>query len=118
LANEISFEELSQRSGIPLSELQEREITSTTKRPRRIAEFDWTQLDRSLKLNMPSDIALTFLDYFSISNRGKRYEELDLPSKRFIGEVESRSKVPVSILSTQFGPAGIIDRRNWTKEAL
>jgi hypothetical protein len=65
---------------------------------------------------MPSDIALTFLDYLSISNRGKQYEELDASTKQFIDEVERRSRVPVSILSTQFGAGGIIDRRSWRKK--
>jgi adenylosuccinate synthase len=116
LANEISLDELSTRSGIPLCELQEREVTSTTKRRRRIAEFDWAQFERAMLLNMPSDIATTFIDYFSILNRRKRYDELDPVAKTFIAAIEQRAQVPVSIVSTAFGPTGIIDRRSWRRQ--
>jgi adenylosuccinate synthase len=115
LANEISFEELSKRCGIPLCELKEKEVTSTTKRPRRIAEFDWAQFKRATLLNMPSDVVITFVDYISIANRGKRYEELDSAAKTFIAAIEQAAKIPVTIVSTAFGPAGIIDRRPWKR---
>src|SRR5690606_17934080 len=88
LAKETSLEEISQRSGIPLAELQQREITSTTKRPRRIAEFDWDQFDRAIRLNMPTDMALTFVDYLSVRNRGKPYEKLSASTKRFIDKIQ------------------------------
>ena len=57
---ELSYEELSRRSGIPVDELKGNEITTTTRRQRRLAEFDWAQFKRSIQLNGPSDIALTF----------------------------------------------------------
>jgi adenylosuccinate synthase len=59
---EITYEDLASRSGIPIDELRTTETTTTTKRQRRIAEFDWLQLRRSTLLNGPTDIALTFVD--------------------------------------------------------
>ena len=61
--------DIHQRSGIPLEELEKNERTTTTDRPRRIAEFDWLQFRDSVQLNGPTDIALTFVDYFDVGNR-------------------------------------------------
>jgi adenylosuccinate synthase len=105
---------ISKRSGIPLAELKKTERTSTTHRPRRIAEFDWAQLRRSLVLNGPTDIALTFADYLGIGNRrAYRYEQLNEETVRFIEEIEKVTSVPVSLISTAFNERNVIDRRMW-----
>src|SRR5260370_32511169 len=44
MSQEITMEEISKRSGVPVAEVTNTEITSTTHKPRRIAEFDWQQL--------------------------------------------------------------------------
>jgi adenylosuccinate synthase len=114
LVQEISFEEVSERSGIPLSELVSTEITSTTKRPRRVGEFDWSLLRQSATLNAPTDIALSFVDYIDIRNRdARRFDQLTDPTIRFIEEVEKVSSAPVSLISTRFHHRAIIDRRSW-----
>src|SRR5690606_13520366 len=41
MAREINWETVAERSGVPVEELQSNERTSTTKRKRRVAEFDW-----------------------------------------------------------------------------
>jgi hypothetical protein len=66
---EITYEQLAERSGTPIGQLKETEMTTTTKRQRRLAEFDWTQFQRSMFLNGPTAIALTFVDYLDIKNR-------------------------------------------------
>lgn len=110
----IDLKTISDRSGIPLEDLQKTERTSTTNRPRRIAEFDWAQLRRSLLLNGPTDIALTFADYLGVGNRkAYRYEQLGPETLRFIEEVEKVSGIPVSLISTDFSDRNIIDRRMW-----
>jgi adenylosuccinate synthase len=114
MSQEISVEEIARRSRIPLEELKKTETTSTTHRPRRIAEFDWAQLRRSLLLNGPTDIALTFADYFGIENRkAYRYEQLNAETLRFIEETEKVSGIPVSMISTAFNERNVIDRRMW-----
>jgi adenylosuccinate synthase len=114
MANEISLEDIAIRSKIPLSELQETERTSTTNRSRRIAEFDWDILAQSVQLNGPTDIALTFVDYFDIKNRqARRYEQLTPETIRFISDVERVARCPVSLISTRFHARSIIDRRSW-----
>ena len=113
---EISFEDIAKRSGIPLDELQKNERTSTTKRSRRIAEFDWPLLRRAASLNCPTDIALTFTDYFSIDNRdARRFEQLTEETILFVEEVERVSGARVSLIATRFHTRSIIDRRSWTR---
>jgi len=114
MALPITYEELADRSQIPIDDLKKTEMTTTTKRQRRLAEFDWEQLHRSTVLNGPTDIALTFVDYLNIANRKAfRFDQLDLATLRFIQEVERVSGVPVSLVSTNFGWRNVIDRRSW-----
>jgi adenylosuccinate synthase len=99
---------------VPLEELTKNEVGSVSSRPRRVAEFDWAQLRRSLLLNGPTDIVLTFADYLGIENRKAfRYEQLNDETLRFIEEVEKVCGVPVSMISTAFNDRNIIDRRMW-----
>ena len=114
MALEISYEELAKRSGIDIGELKKTETTTTTKKQRRLAEFDWEQLHRSTMLNGPTDIALTFVDYLNKTNREAfRFDQLKLETLRFIEEVERVSGVPVSLISTNFNWRNVIDRRSW-----
>lgn len=111
---EITHEEIARRSGIPVDELKEREVTTTTGRPRRFGEFDWVQFHRSCVLNGPTDIALTFVDYLSLRNReAYRFEQLTEDTLRFIEEVERVSGRPVTLISTKFDWRNVIDRRSW-----
>jgi len=115
MRKEINLEEVSRRSGIDLEDLQRTELTSTTRRKRRIAEFDWSQFRRSIVLNGPTDIALTFVDYLSVRNReAYRYEQLESSTLRFIEELEKVGGLPVSLISTAFSHRNIIDRRAWS----
>jgi adenylosuccinate synthase len=111
---EITYEQLAERSGIPIDQLRKTEITTTTRRQRRLAEFDWTQFRRSVFLNGPTDIALTFVDYLDIKNReAYRFEQLTPETLRFIEEVERVSGRPVTLISTNFHWRNVIDRRSW-----
>ncbi|WP_421783408.1 adenylosuccinate synthetase [Kiloniella litopenaei] len=111
---EVNYEELSARSGISVEELKQTERTTTTNKQRRIAEFDWVQLKRSVQMNGPTDIALTFVDYIDKKNKSAyRFEQLTEETLRFIEEVERVSGRPVSLLSTNFSYRNIIDRRSW-----
>ena len=111
---EITYEQLADRSGIPIGQLKQTEITTTTKRQRRLAEFDWTQFRRSVFLNGPTDIALTFVDYLDVKNReAYRFEQLTPETLRFIEEVERVSGRPVTLISTNFHWRNVIDRRSW-----
>lgn len=114
MSREIKWSEVSRRSKVPEAELKRTEITSTTKRKRRVSEFDWALLRRAASLNAPTDIALTFVDYLHIKNRkASRVEQLSESSLQFIEEVERVATAPVSLMSVRFHSRGIIDRRRW-----
>jgi adenylosuccinate synthase len=114
MASPITYEQLSQWSGIPLEELLKHEKTTTTGRQRKFGSFDWEQLRQSTFLNGPTDIALTFVDYLNVKNRDAfRFEQLTPDTLRFIEEVERVSGAPVSFISTNFSWRNVIDRRAW-----
>lgn len=111
---EISWKDVAQRSGLDLQELLDQELTSTTKKQRRVAEFDWSLLQMSAALNGPTDIALTFVDQLHASNReARRFEQLTKDTIEFVEEVERVGGAPVSLVSTRFHERSIIDRRSW-----
>jgi adenylosuccinate synthase len=114
MSQEISWDAVAARSGYDAEELRKSELTSTTKRQRRVAEFDWELLRKAATLNAPTDIALSFVDYISKKNeRARRFEQLTEETIRFIEEVEHVAAAPVSLVSTRFHLRSIIDRRMW-----
>jgi adenylosuccinate synthase len=114
MERELTWAEISKRSRIAESHLQEAEKTTTTKRKRRVAEFNWVLLRRAASLNGPTDIALSFTDYISIDNqKARRFEQLTPETINFVEEVESVACAPVSLIVTRFSFRNIIDRRSW-----
>jgi adenylosuccinate synthase len=114
MSREISWAEVARRSGLNVDALRRAERTSTTDRRRRVAEFDWALLHRAAALNGPTDIALTFSDYITASNRdARRFEQLSEPTIHLVEEIEMVAAAPVSLISTRFHARSIIDRRNW-----
>lgn len=114
MRQELSWEDVSLRAGVPADELRVREKTTTTKRLRRVAEFDWTLLQQAVSLNGPTDIALTFTDYVDESNQNaRRFEQLSPKTIAFIREIEEAANCPVSLITTRFHQRSIIDRRAW-----
>lgn len=121
LKHETNFTKIANDAGLNPEEVEKAEHTSTTKNLRRVGHFDWELFKRSCLLNAPTDIALTFADYFTKENQtARRFEELSEESVCFIEEMQTVSKAPVSIINTCF-PRGdrpidrrtLIDRRTW-----
>ena len=111
--SEITFEEIANRSEHK-EDLVALEKTTTTKLNRRVAEFSWSLFREASEINSPTDIALTFADYISYSNRlSRRYDQLSTKTKKFIEELERCSGVNVSLIATGFKHRSVIDRRNW-----
>lgn len=114
MSKEIAWEDVSERSGVDANELRERERTTTTKRLRRVSEFDWALLQKAARLNYPTDLALTFADYLSPENtKARRFDQLTPETQDFINEVETVAAAPVSLITTRCHERSIIDRRRW-----
>jgi len=114
MSQDVSWAEISRRSGISVRQLTKNEKGSVSGKQRRVAEFDWALLRKSASLNGPTDVAITFADYLSESNtEARRLEQLTDETLRFIQEVERVAAAPVSLVSTRFHWRSFIDRRAW-----
>ncbi|MGA2357843.1 MAG: adenylosuccinate synthetase [Terriglobales bacterium] len=114
MSRELKWNDISQRSGIPLAKLKKTEKTSTTNRDRRVSEFDWALLRKAAALNGPTDVALTFADYLHKKNEdARRFEQLHPDDIQFVEQVERVAAAPVGLVSTRFDFRAIIDRRAW-----
>lgn len=114
MQRELTWDKVAARAGLDTEKLMAAEKTSTTKRQRRVSEFDWELLRRAVIANGPTDIAISFADYLSPLNRdAKRIEQLTEETQAFLRDVELVANAPVSIVSTGFGFQTIIDRRTW-----
>jgi adenylosuccinate synthase len=122
LKHEVSFAEVAIHAGLNPEEITRLEITSTTKRPRRVGWFEWDQFRNACVLNAPTDIVLTFADYLNAGNEdARRFEQLHIDTIKFIEELERVSQAPVSLINTRFPREegqkidlrSVIDRRTW-----
>lgn len=111
---EITWDVVAERAQLVAREIAEAELTTTTKRPRRVAEFNWALLRRAVSLNAPTDIALSFSDYIDKKNtEARRFDQLTSETLQFIEEIERVASAPVSLIVTRFDFRNIIDRRTW-----
>ncbi|SEH40058.1 adenylosuccinate synthetase [Tardiphaga sp. OK245] len=125
LKHEVTFADVANEAGLDPVEVTKQEITSTTKRPRRVGWFEWDQYRKACVLNAPTDIVLTFADYIDAKNQdARRFEQLSQNTIKFIEELERVSQAPVSLINTRFTRdeertvdlRSIIDRRNWATQ--
>lgn len=125
LKHEVTFADVAKDAGLDPIEVTKQEITSTTKRPRRVGWFEWDQFRKACVLNAPTDIVLTFADYVDADNQNaRRFEQLTENTIKFIEELERVSQAPVSLINTRFmrdeertvDLRSMIDRRNWTTQ--
>lgn len=97
-APEITWEEVQRRSG-KLDPIKE--ITTVTKRVRRVSEISWEELRRAVMLNRPSVMFITFLDYINGRDfKCREASKLSKEAKMFVQEVEKQTGVPVIGAST------------------
>lgn len=111
LSNETSWGTLSKTLGKTVEEK-----TTVTKLVRRLGAWDETLIDNAIRLNGPSWIALTFMDYVVPEDEHVTKEEnLSAKSRSFIDYVERRFGVPVGLVGTGFHETrgwSCVDRRN------
>ena len=108
LHEEITWEQLQAESHSPVPL---HEYTSVTHKLRRVGRFDWEQARHAILLNRPTRLALNFVDYVSYENRqAADYDELSLPSKRFIANLENL-KTPLYYIGTGPQLSNCVSRR-------
>jgi adenylosuccinate synthase len=109
LKNEITWQDVQKRSGYPHNLA---EYTTTTKRLRRVAEFDWALVERAVAANAPTGLAVHGIDYLSYKNKGLReYSALTVEAQEFLKSISKRSGVPVWLVGTGPNQSEIVDLR-------
>jgi adenylosuccinate synthase len=110
LKDEITWETIKEESGYPHA-IQE--MTTVSKKLRRVGRFDWELAERAISMNRPTLIAVNGLDYLDCANRALRHAKSLTPrAQKFLGEFESKFGVLISMCGT--GPSlsdiAILDR--------
>lgn len=94
LKDEITWEILQNESGYPYP-IQE--MTTVSKKLRRVGRFDWDLAAGAALLNRPTKIAINGLDYIDHNDRAcTTTSNLSRPSKRFIMQVREQLGTDVS----------------------
>lgn len=103
LEGELPFEEAVKRGLV--------EYGTVTGRPRRVAPFNVELAKRAALLNSATQVAITKLDALFPSAKGaRRWEELPLEARRWIEEVESALRLPVTLIGTGEEVLDTVDR--------
>lgn len=94
------------------------EVTTATKRRRRVFLFGVRDFELALAINRPNCLALTFVDYLSASDYGKsRWNDLSKESKQWIVQLEARTGCFFDFLSTGPNPEHTIARVQANRQA-
>jgi len=104
LENELLRDEVVRRGWL--------EYGTVTGRERRAASFNFNLARKAVQLNGATQIALTKMDVvFSEAGEARSFDELPSEAKKFVGEIEEKTNVPVTIIGTGPSAEDIINLR-------
>ena len=105
LNSEISTKQATERNWL--------EYGSVTGRQRRSAPFDYDLAKKAIRINSATQVALTKLDIVFPESKGiTDFSKLPIKAKEFVGNIESETGLPVTIIGTGAEIMDTIDRRN------
>lgn len=108
LPNEIDWKTVQSESGYPY---EIKELTTVTKKLRRVAKFDLEVVKRACLANWPTSIALMGIDYLDFKNINlKKYDQLSGIAKGFVNWLKHELNVEISIIGTGPNDEDLIDR--------
>lgn len=108
---EITWDVVKERCGAPV-DIEFGEMTTVTKKMRRVFEMNWERLAYVTTLNRPTQIALNFAQYIDWNvYRCNRWAELPKKVKDFIAKVEDVTNTKVTLIGTGADNDEIVDRR-------
>jgi len=99
---EITWEQIKEEAGYP-EDYDLMELTTVTKRVRRVATFSMEQIKRACRLNGVTKLVLNFanyLDYSCFGTCGDEFSELPPKVREFIGQVREETRLPVILVGT------------------
>lgn len=98
MKNEINWEVIRQRSGYPYDIT---EMTSVTKRVRRVAEFDIDMVMDAIAINGATQLAVHGLDYLDHSNfKAREWRHLAPMTKEWLDNLEDKTGTPIAFAFT------------------
>lgn len=110
-SEEITWDEIKKRCGAP-DDVEFGEMTTVTKKMRRVFEMNWDRFEYVCRLNRPTQIALNFAQYIDWqAYKCKEFCRLPMVVKNFIYAVEAHAGCPVTLIGTGANNDDIIDRR-------
>ena len=117
-APEVTWKEVGERAGMPPQEIENllsRELTTVTKRLRRVFEHSNEGLRRAVEVSGANKISLNFVQYIDWRARGmsggpEAFDNLPPKVREFIGVVEHVSGLPVVLIGTDADNNAVIDR--------
>lgn len=98
--HEMTWEQVAELAGAP-AQVMQGELTTVTKRLRRVFSFSETQLEEAVVVNGATKIALNFANYLDWSCYGvNNYDDLSNKITDFIKRCEDIAQIPVTIVGT------------------
>ena len=99
-SEELSWEIIRDRCGAP-KDHDLTEMSTVTKKPRRVFEMNWERLKYVTKLNRPSYIALNFAQYIDWgAYKCCVYDKLPQTVKNYVERIQQVTGVPVKLIGT------------------
>jgi len=107
-SRELTWAEVAGMAGMPEEEaemLLKRELTTVTKRLRRVSTFSWIGLQDAVRVNGATKMCVNFIQYLNWKDAGLKggkesFEKLSKESRAFIAKVEEVSNIPVVLVGT------------------
>jgi len=107
MKNEITWEQLQEESGYPH---EIRELTTVTRKVRRVARFDIDIVLDACRLNRPTALVVHGLDYLNYDDIGvSRYADLSKKSREFLAMVQQATNIPIKYAFTGKDNESVID---------
>ena len=114
--DELTWEEITKLSG---SKTPIVEVTSATKRQRRVSTLGEEAFRRALDLNRPTKLMLSFVDYLDANDYGKSsWDSLSQKTRDWITILESKMGVFFNYLSTGPNTDQLVIRKSPAEQAI
>ncbi len=98
LKDEITWETVQRESGYPVPV---HEMTTVSKKLRRVGRFDWNQAVEAVRVNRPTRLAVNGLDFLGYKNKGVHdIGSLTRNGVSFLNRVQATCGVPVWLYGT------------------
>ena len=111
-SNEVSWEEIEKRSGAPAGSLRPKELTTVTKKVRRVFEFSWDRIQYASAIIAPTYWCLNFVNYLNYNDYGKTdFGGLSQETKDFVNRLYDETGIPVGLIGTGPRDSHIVDIR-------